>query len=115
MKKNKLLILPLLACSLLTGCDENTFVQNGSNPVGNVNVGDTNLQTVLNLQKFYEDLKESNGGAVAVEKGCNGEAHHIYLFGRAEGKCHGELIVRFVEGVGVKNDVDHALWGLKIL
>ena len=68
MKKNKLLILPLLACSLLTGCDENTFVQNGSNPVGNVNVGDTNLQTVLNLQKFYEDLKESNGGAVAVEK-----------------------------------------------
>lgn len=68
MKKNKLLILPLLACSLLTGCDENTFVQNGSDPVGNVNVGDTNLQTVLNLQKFYEDLKESNGGAVAVEK-----------------------------------------------
>ena len=68
MKKNKLLILPLLACSLLTGCDENTFVQNGSNPVGNVNVGDTNLQTVLNLQKFYEELKESNGGAVAVEK-----------------------------------------------
>ena len=68
MKKNKLLILPLLACSLLASCDENTFVQNGSNPVGNVVDGNTTLDTVLDLQNFYEDLKQSSGGAVAVEK-----------------------------------------------
>lgn len=69
MKKNKLLVLSLLACSLLTGCDSNTFVQNGSNPVGVVSgSGDIKLDTTLTLQKFYENLRTSNGGSMAVDK-----------------------------------------------
>lgn len=68
MKKNRLLVLSLLACTLLAGCDENTFVQNGENPVGNVGANGSTLDTNLTLQKFYEDLKTSNGGSIAVEK-----------------------------------------------
>ena len=68
MKKNKLLALSLLACTLLAGCEEGTKVQNGDKPIGNVQVGsDVTLDTNLTLQNFYESLKESNGGAKAVE------------------------------------------------
>ena len=68
MKTNKLLALSLLACTLLAGCDENTKVQNGEKPVGNVVVDSTTtLDTTLTLQNFYESLKTSNGGAKAVE------------------------------------------------
>ena len=68
MKRNKLLALSLLACTLLAGCDENTKVQNGEKPVGNVVVDSTTtLDTNLTLQNFYESLKTSNGGAKAVE------------------------------------------------
>ena len=68
MKTNKLLALSLLACTLLAGCDENTSVQNGEKPVGNVVVDSTTtLDTTLTLQNFYESLKTSNGGAKAVE------------------------------------------------
>lgn len=68
MKKNRLLVLSLLACTLLAGCEEGTKVQNGDKPIGNVQVGsDVTLDTNLTLQNFYESLKESNGGAKAVE------------------------------------------------
>ena len=68
MKKNRLLALSLLACTLLAGCEEGTKVQNGDKPIGNVQVGsDVTLDTNLTLQNFYESLKESNGGAKAVE------------------------------------------------
>ena len=62
MKKNRLLALSLLACTLLAGCDENTMVQNGSDYVGTVTVTDKDGNqikldtTTLTLQKFYEDL-----------------------------------------------------------
>lgn len=68
MKKNRLLALSLLACTLLAGCEEGTKVQNGDKPIGNVQVGSSvTLDTNLTLQNFYESLKESNGGAKAVE------------------------------------------------
>ena len=58
MKKNKLLALSLLACTLLAGCEEGTKVQNGDKPIGNVQVGsDVTLDTNLTLQNFYESLK----------------------------------------------------------
>ena len=68
MKRNKLLALSLLACTLLAGCKEENTLQNGSNPVGNVQAGDVTLDTVLDLQKFYDSLKDTSGGSVAVEK-----------------------------------------------
>lgn len=69
MKKNKLLALSaLLACTLLAGCEENTKVQDGDKPIGGVTTGDQTLDTNLTLQKFYEDLKDSNGGSKAIEK-----------------------------------------------
>ena len=68
MKRNKLLALSLLACTLLAGCKDEQTLQNGSNPVGNVQAGDVTLETVLDLQKFYDSLKEVSGGSVAVEK-----------------------------------------------
>lgn len=68
MKRNKLLALSLLACTLLAGCKDEQTLQNGSNPVGNVQAGDVTLDTVLDLQKFYDSLKEVSGGSVAVEK-----------------------------------------------
>lgn len=68
MKKNKLLALSLLACTLLAGCEEGTKVQNGEKPVGNVVIDSTNtLDTNLTLQNFYESLKASEGGAQAVK------------------------------------------------
>ena len=68
MKRNKLLALSLLACTLLAGCKDEQTLQNGSNPVGNVQAGDVTLETVLDLQKFYDSLKDTSGGSVAVEK-----------------------------------------------
>ena len=58
MKRNKLLALSLLACTLLAGCKDEQTLQNGSNPVGNVQAGDVTLDTVLDLQKFYDSLKD---------------------------------------------------------
>ena len=68
MKRNKLLALSLLACTLLAGCKDEQTLQNGSNPVGNIQAGDVTLETVLDLQKFYDSLKDTSGGSVAVEK-----------------------------------------------
>ena len=68
MKRNKLLALSLLACTLLAGCNDENTLLNGSDPVGNVQAGETQLDTVLDLQKFYDSLKETSGGSVAVEK-----------------------------------------------
>ncbi len=69
MKRNKLFALStLLACTLLASCEENTEVQNGNNPIGNVSASDQALDTNLTLQKFYNDLKESSGGSKAIEK-----------------------------------------------
>ena len=72
MKRNKLLVLSLLACTLLASCDEENLLINGSNPVGNVEAQDkesneVSLDTVLNLQNLYDSLKSSEGGAKAVE------------------------------------------------
>ena len=72
MKKNKLLVLSLLACTLLASCDEEDLLINGSNPVGNVdavdkNNSDVSLDTVLTLQDLYDSLKTSQGGTKAIE------------------------------------------------
>ena len=72
MKRNKLLVLSLLACTLLASCDEEDLLINGSNPVGNVDAvnkdnGSVQLDTTLNLQKLYDSLKEGEGGSKAVE------------------------------------------------
>ena len=72
MKKNKLLVLSLLACTLLASCDEEDLLINGSNPVGNVDAADKNnsdvsLDTVLTLQDLYDNLKTSQGGTKAIE------------------------------------------------
>ena len=67
MKRNKLLILSLLACTLLVGCNEGSHIKDGSNFVGQVGNGDQTIDTELNLQKFYETLKTSSGGSVAVQ------------------------------------------------
>ncbi len=72
MKRNKLLVLSLLACTLLASCDDENLLINGSNPVGNVGAvdkenADVSLDTTLNLQKLYDSLKSSEGGAKAVE------------------------------------------------
>ena len=72
MKKNKLLVLSLLACTLLASCDDEDLLINGSNPVGNVDAqdkenSDVSLDTVLTLQDLYDSLKTSQGGAKAVE------------------------------------------------
>ncbi|MCI5744862.1 MAG: hypothetical protein MR270_01100 [Erysipelotrichaceae bacterium] len=69
MKNNKkLLVLSLLACTLLTGCDDVTKVQNGSDAVGKVTASGEELETILTLQDLYESLKETNGGSVVVDK-----------------------------------------------
>ena len=73
MKKSNLLVLSLMACTLLASCDEDNLLIDGSNPVGNVGAVDQNgssveLDTVLTLQDFYDSLKESAGGSVAMEK-----------------------------------------------
>ena len=72
MKRNKLLVLSLLACTLLASCDDENLLINGSNPVGGVDAvdkdnGNVSLDTVLNLQDLYDSLKSSEGGAKAVE------------------------------------------------
>ena len=72
MKRNKLLVLSLLACTLLASCDDENLLINGSNPVGNVDAvnkdnGSVQLDTTLNLQKLYDSLKEGEGGSKAVE------------------------------------------------
>lgn len=72
MKKNKLLVLSLLACTLLASCDEENLLIDGSNPVGNVdavdkNNSDVSLDTVLTLQDLYDSLKTSQGGTKAIE------------------------------------------------
>ena len=90
MKKNKLLALSLLACTLLAGCDEASSIQNGSKPVGTVTVTDKNGNEItldtntLTLQKFYEDLKTSSGGSVAVEKLLEALSKHEYLKSETE-------------------------------
>ena len=76
MKKNKLLVLSLLASTLLVGCDEGTFVTNGSDALGHVGVVDQSgnavsgekLETVSQVQDLYEKLKAASGGSKAVEK-----------------------------------------------
>ena len=76
MKKNKLLVLSLLASTLLVGCEEGTFVTKGSEALGGVGVVDQSgnavsgekLETTLKVQDLYENLKEASGGAKAVEK-----------------------------------------------
>ena len=72
MKRNKLLVLSLLACTLLASCDDENLLINGSDPVGNVDAvnkdnGSVQLDTTLNLQKLYDSLKEGEGGSKAVE------------------------------------------------
>ena len=72
MKKNKWLVLSLLACTLLASCNDEDLLINGSNPVGNVDAvdkdnGKVSLDTVLTLQDLYESLKTSQGGTKAVE------------------------------------------------
>ena len=72
MKRNKLLVLSLLACTLLASCDEEDLLINGSQEVGNVDAvnkenGKVELDTVLTLQDLYDSLKTSQGGAKAVE------------------------------------------------
>ena len=72
MKRNKLLVLSLLACTLLASCDDEDLLINGSNPVGNVDAqdkdnSDVSLDTVLTLQDLYDSLKTSQGGAKAIE------------------------------------------------
>lgn len=80
MKKNRLLVLSLLACTLLVGCDEKTTVENGEKPVVDVTPsGDgSSVNMDLNLQKFYENLKSSAGGSTAVEKLLNKVAEKEY-------------------------------------
>lgn len=69
MKKNRLIVLSLLASTLLASCgDKNTEVLKGSDPVGTVKAGETSYNTNLNLQDFYATLKTSNGGSTAVDK-----------------------------------------------
>ena len=69
MKKNrKVLLLSLLACSILVGCDETTQVQEGSKPVGTVQDSGAQLDTALTKQKLYENLKASSGGSEAVSQ-----------------------------------------------
>ena len=62
-KKNSKVLMALLASTLLVGCQENTNVQNGSDPIGHA--GDN--ATILDLQSFYEDLKTNSGGSKAAE------------------------------------------------
>lgn len=80
MKKNRLLVLSLLACTLLVGCDEKTTVKDGEKPVVDVTPsGDSSSVNMdLNLQKFYENLKASAGGSTAVEKLLNKVAEKEY-------------------------------------
>lgn len=65
MKKNKILLASLLALALVvTGCStETTKINNGENPIGNVDGSGTNKT----LQKLYEELKASSGGSVALD------------------------------------------------
>ena len=63
MKKNKLLVLSLLASTLLVGCEEGTFVTKGSEALGGVGVVDQSgnavsgekLETTLKFQDLYEN------------------------------------------------------------
>ncbi len=67
MKNKKLgLLLTLAASTVLASCgSKNSFVNNGSDPV--VKIDDKGDYSNLNLQKFYLDLKEANGGSKALE------------------------------------------------
>lgn len=91
MKKNRLLALSLLACTLLAGCGEKTStIKDGSKPVGTITATDKDGNQVtldtntLTLQKFYEDLKTSSGGSVAVEKLLEALSKHEYLKSETE-------------------------------
>lgn len=68
MKKNKLLLLSLLASTLLVGCEESTFIGGGDTPVGGVELDGNKTDTILTKQDLYEQLKSSSGGAKAVER-----------------------------------------------
>ena len=63
MKKNKLLLLSLLASTLLVGCDKDTFIKNGDDKViDKITVSDkdgsgTDISVDLTLQDLYETLK----------------------------------------------------------
>ena len=58
-KNNKVLLLSLLACSILAGCDDSTKVQDGEKPVAVVeDSSNAKLDTALSKQKFYENLKQ---------------------------------------------------------
>ncbi len=65
MKKNKILLASLLALALVvTGCStETTKINNGDDPIGNVDGSGTSKT----LQKLYEELKASSGGSVALD------------------------------------------------
>lgn len=68
MKKNRLFILSLLACTLLAGCNDKSFVQDGDNPIGTITDGKNTNDTIMNIQKFYETLKSNNGGSTVVDQ-----------------------------------------------
>lgn len=85
MKKNKLLLLSLLASTLLVGCDKTVQIPNGEDKVVSGLTGtdkdgnEVNLTVDLNLQKLFENLKTSAGGAKAVEVILDKIAHYEYL------------------------------------
>ena len=85
MKKNKLLLLSLLASTLLVGCDKTTQIPNGDDKVVSDFTGTdkdgnkVDLTVDLNLQKLYENLKTSAGGAKAIEVILEKIAHYEYL------------------------------------
>ena len=68
MKKNRLFILSLLACTLLVGCNDKSFVQDGDKPIGTITDGKNTNDTIMNIQKFYETLKSNNGGSTVVDQ-----------------------------------------------
>ncbi|MDY2888478.1 MAG: hypothetical protein SOU19_02825, partial [Candidatus Caccosoma sp.] len=68
MKKNRLFILSLLACTLLAGCNDKSFVQDGDKPIGTITDGKNTNDTIMNIQKFYETLKSNNGGSTVVDQ-----------------------------------------------
>ena len=69
MKKTRTLLLSLLACTILAGCDNSTVVEKGSDPVGYVEDASNNkIDTALTKQKLYENLKSSSGGSEAVSQ-----------------------------------------------
>ena len=65
MKKNKILLLSLLALALVvTGCKkEKTQVNRGSDAIADIGGSNTNKT----LQNLYEELKATSGGSMALD------------------------------------------------